>query len=39
MLQPVLWGGEERAVYIVICPQGSSGCFAGTSHGNPEITG
>jgi len=48
MLQPVLWGGEERAeytvgvsgcgkrtVYVVICPQGSTSCFAGvgrTSH-------
>jgi hypothetical protein len=51
MLQPVLWGGEERAeytvgvsgcgkraVYVVVCPQGSSGCFAGAAHGNPEIT-
>jgi hypothetical protein len=44
MLQPILWGGEERAeytvgvsgcgkrtVYVVICPLGSSGCFAGAS--------
>ena len=51
MLQPVLWGGEERAeytvgvsgcgkraVYVVICPQGSSGCFAGSGRGIPEIT-
>ncbi|MGB7934741.1 MAG: hypothetical protein WCH04_21470 [Gammaproteobacteria bacterium] len=51
MLQPVLWGGEERAeytvgvsgcgkrsVYVVICPLGSSGCFAGAANGNPEIT-
>ena len=50
MLQPVLWGGEERAeytvgvsgcgkraVYVVICPLGSSGCFAGAARGNPEI--
>ena len=50
LLQPVLWGGEERAeytvgvsgcgkraVYVVICPLGSSGCFAGAAHGNPEI--
>jgi hypothetical protein len=51
MLQPVLWGGEERAeytvgvsgcgkraVYVVVCPQGSSGCFAGAARGNSEIT-
>lgn len=51
MLQPVLWGGEERAeysvgvtgcgkraVYIVICPMGSTGCFAGSGRGNPEVT-
>jgi hypothetical protein len=50
MLQPVLWGGEERAeytvgvsgcgkrsVYVVVCPLGSSGCFAGAASGNPEI--
>jgi hypothetical protein len=50
MLQPVLWGGEERAeytvgvsgcgkrsVYVVVCPLGSSGCFAGSARGNPEI--
>jgi hypothetical protein len=50
MLQPVLWGGEERAeytvgvsgcgkraVYVVVCPLGSSGCFAGAARGNPEI--
>jgi hypothetical protein len=49
MLQPVLWGGEERAeytvgvsgcgkraVYVVICPLGSSGCFAGAARGNAE---
>lgn len=48
MLQPVLWGGEERAeytvgvsgcgkraVYVVICPMGSTGCFAGAARGNP----
>jgi len=51
MLQPVLWGGEERAeytvgvsgcgkraVYVVICPLGSTGCFAGSARGNSEIT-
>jgi len=51
MLQPVLWGGQERAeysvgvtgcgkraVYVVICPLESSGCFAGAGRGNPEIT-
>jgi len=51
MLQPVLWGGEERAeysvgvtgcgkraVYVVICPMASSGCFAGAGRDNPEIT-
>jgi hypothetical protein len=51
MLQPVLWGGEERdeytvgvtgcgkrAVYVVVCPLGSSGCVAGAARGNPEIT-
>jgi hypothetical protein len=51
MLQPVLWGGEERAeytvgvsgcgkraIYVVVCPLGSSGCFAGAGRGNPEIT-
>jgi hypothetical protein len=50
MLQPVLWGGEERAeytvgvsgcgkrsVYVVVCPQGSSGCFAGSARSNSEI--
>ena len=50
MLQPVLWGGEERAeytvgvsgcgkraVYVVVCPLGSTGCFAGAARGNPEI--
>jgi hypothetical protein len=50
MLQPVLWGGEERAeytigvsgcgkrsVYVVVCPLGSSGCFATSGRGNPEI--
>jgi hypothetical protein len=50
MLQPVLWGGEERAeytvgvsgcgkrsVYVVVCPLGSSGCFAGSARGNPGI--
>lgn len=44
MLQPVLWGGEERAeytvgvsgcgkrsVYIVVCPMGSTACFAGAA--------
>ena len=49
MLQPVLWGGQERAeytvgvsgcgkraVYVVICPLASSGCFAGAARGNPE---
>ena len=47
MLQPVLWGGEERAeytigvsgcgkraVYVVVCPMGSTGCFAGAARGN-----
>jgi hypothetical protein len=50
VLQPVLWGGEERAeytvgvsgcgkrsVYVVVCPLGSSGCFAGSARGNPGI--
>jgi len=50
MLQPVLWGGEERAeytigvtgcdkrsVYVVICPQGSTNCFAGAGRANREI--
>jgi hypothetical protein len=50
MLQPALWGGEERseytvgvsgcgkrAVYVVVCPLGSTGCFAGASRSNPEI--
>ena len=50
MLEPVLWGGEERAeytvgisgcgkraVYVVICPLGSSGCFAGAARGNSDI--
>jgi hypothetical protein len=50
MLQPVLWGGEERAeytvgvsgcgkrsVYVVVCPLGSSGCFAGSARSNSEI--
>jgi hypothetical protein len=49
MLQPALWGGEERAeytvgvsgcgkrkVFVVICPQGSTGCFAGVGHINNE---
>jgi hypothetical protein len=49
MLQPALWGGEERAeytvgvtgcgkrkVYIVICPQGSTGCFAGVGRVDQE---
>jgi hypothetical protein len=48
MLQPVLWGGQERAeytvgvagcgkraVYVVVCPLESSGCFAGAARGNP----
>ena len=51
MLQPVLWGGEERAeytvgvsgcgkraVYVVVCPLGSTGCFAGAARGNSGIT-
>lgn len=51
MLQPVLWGGEERAeytvgvsgcgkraVYVVVCPLGSTGCFAGSARGNPMIS-
>jgi hypothetical protein len=51
MLQPVLWGGQERAeysvgvtgcgkraVYVVICPTESTGCFAGSGRDNPEIT-
>lgn len=51
MLQPVLWGGEERAGYtvgvsgcgrravcVVVCPLGSSGCFAGASREN-DLTG
>ncbi len=51
MLQPALWGGEERAeytvgvtgcgkrtVYIVICPQGSTGCFAGAGRAGQETT-
>ena len=51
MLQPVLWGGEERAeytvgvsgcdkraVYVVVCPLGSTGCFAGAARGNSEIS-
>lgn len=50
MLQPVMWGGQERAeytvgvsgcdkraVYVVICPLGSLGCFAGAARGNPAI--
>ena len=50
MLQPVLWGGEERAeytvgvngcgkraVYIVICPEGSTGCFAGSGRGAQDL--
>jgi hypothetical protein len=50
MLQPALWGGEERAeytvgvtgcgkrsVYVVICPQGSTGCFAGVGRGSHDI--
>jgi hypothetical protein len=50
VLQPVLWGGEERAeytvgvsgcgkraVYVVVCPLGSTGCFAGSARGNPGI--
>jgi hypothetical protein len=50
MLQPVLWGGEERAeytvgvngcgkraVYVVICPQGSTGCFAGSGRGAEDL--
>ena len=50
MLQPVLWGGLERAeytvgvsgcgqraVYLVVCPDGS-GCFAASARGNQEIT-
>ncbi len=51
MLQPVLWGGEERAeytvgvsgcgkhaVYVVISPQGSTGCFAGSGGAGQEVT-
>jgi hypothetical protein len=51
MLQPVLWGGEERAeysvgvsgcgkraVYVVVCPMGSTGCFAASGRGNPGVT-
>lgn len=51
MLQPVLWGGQERAeysvgvtgcgkraVYVVICPLESTGCFAGSGRSNAEIT-
>jgi hypothetical protein len=51
MLQPALWGGEERAeytvgvtgcskrkVYIVICPQSSTGCFAGVGRADQETT-
>jgi hypothetical protein len=50
MLQPALWGGEERAeytvgvsgcgkraVYVVVCPLGSTGCFAGAARGNPAV--
>jgi len=50
MLQPVLWGGEERAeytvgvsgcgkraVYVVVCPLGSTGCFAAAGRGDSEI--
>jgi hypothetical protein len=49
MLQPVLWGGEERAeytigvtgcdkrkVYIVVCPQSSTGCFAGVGRAGEQ---
>jgi hypothetical protein len=49
MLQPALWGGEERAeytigitgcdkraVYVVVCPQSSSGCFAGVGREGGE---
>jgi len=31
-------GCGKRAVYVVVCPLGSSGCFAGASRANPEIT-
>lgn len=50
MLQPVLWGGEERAeytigvtgcnkraVYVVICPMGSTGCFAGDGRAARDV--
>jgi hypothetical protein len=50
LLQPMVWGGQERAqytigvsgcdkraVYVVICPLDSSGCFAGSGRDNPEI--
>jgi hypothetical protein len=30
-------GCDKRAVYVVICPLGSSGCFAGAARGNPAI--
>jgi hypothetical protein len=51
MLQPVLWGGQERAeysvgvsgcgkraVYVVVCPLESTGCFAASGRDNPGIT-
>jgi hypothetical protein len=51
MLQPVLWGGEERAeytvgvsgcgkraTYMVICPQDSTGCFAGSGRDGHQVT-
>jgi hypothetical protein len=31
-------GCAKRAVYLLVCPLGSSACFAGAAHGNPEIT-
>jgi hypothetical protein len=30
-------GCDKRAVYVVICPLDSSGCFAGSGRDNPEI--